>query len=235
MNKTKQPIPRNSAGLNNEINVEDYPYYRHIPVSHIGDIQRKMIDKYRIAHKVNEPSYTYEITPPLPVLDLVPTGVPDTYQVDFKNFEAKLDKMRETITENGYTMEQQLEEIENNKRIIEEQTRQMQAQAATIQNNGAYIQQQINCYSHNTAVVNNLCYYAQQQNADIAAKQEQVTALESQIANLNQEIANLQADIESHQGQLSYHASMLTSFNTLLQNPQYFSNLMMAAMSQAPN
>lgn len=232
MNKTRQPTPRNTAGFNDEINVENYPCYRFIPIDHIGDKQRKMIDRYRIAQTVNEPYYTYE-PQPLPVLDLVPTAVPDTYQIDFKNFEEKLDKMRQTVSTNGYTIEQQLDEIERNKRIIEEQTKQMHSQAATIQNNGAYIQQQIHCYSHNNSVINNQCYYVQQQNADIASKQEQISALEGQVVDMNQEITNIQADIESYQNQLNYHASMLSSFNTLLQNPQYFSQLMVAAMNSS--
>jgi hypothetical protein len=237
MNKTRQPTPRNTAGFNDEINVENYPYYRFIPIEHIGDQQRKMIDRYRIAQKVNEPYYTYETPQTLAVLDLVPpavtTAVPDTYQVDFKNFEDKLDKMRRTVSTNGYTIEQQLDEIERNKRIIEEQTKQIQSQAATIQNNGVYIQQQIHCYSHNTSVINNQCYYVQQQNAEIVSKQEQISTLEGQVVDLNQEITNLQADIESYQSQLNYHTSMLSSFNTLLQNPQYFSQLMVAAMNSS--
>lgn len=245
MNKNSRNTPRNTSGLVDEINVDNYPYYRFIPIDHIGEKQQRMIDRYRIAQKVKEPSYTYEEPPAryeepiphnLPILDLVPTDKPNTYQVDFKNLEDKVREMRETIDSNSYLIEQQSQEIASNKSIIEEQVQQLQTQAVTIQNNGAYIQQQLHCYSHNNSVINNQCYYVQQQNAEIASKQEQLNSLQSQKDDIEQEIKNLQADIESYQGQLNYHASMLSSFNTLLQNPGYFSQLMMAAMnaSQSP-
>ena len=94
MNKNTRNTPRNTAGFIDEITVDNYPFYRFIPVDHIGERQRQMIDRYRITQKVNEPSYIYEEPLPkyeaplpqnLPILDLVPTGAPNTYQVDFKN------------------------------------------------------------------------------------------------------------------------------------------------------
>lgn len=242
MNKNTQNTPRNTTRFADEISVNNYPFYRFIPVDHIGEKQRQMIDRYRITQKVNESSYIYEEPLPkyeaplpqnLPILDLVPTGAPNTYQVDFKNLEDKLSEMHETIDSNTYLIEQQNQEIARNKSIIEEQMQQLQSQATTIQNNGAYIQQQIHCYSHNISVINGQCYYVQQQNAEIAAKQEELSNLQGQVGDIEQEIKNLQTDIESYQGQLNYHAAMLSSFNTLLQNPQYFSQLMVAAMNSS--
>jgi hypothetical protein len=64
---------------------------------------------------------------------------------------------------------------------------QLQSQATTIQNNGAYIQQQIHCYSHNISVINGQCYYVQQQNAEIAAKQEEISGLQGQVGDIEQE------------------------------------------------
>ena len=241
MRKNTSPHPRTTESYSAEINTNNYPYYRFIPVAHIEEKQRKIIDRYRIAQEVKAPQYSYSAPVPyyeeaipqnLPILDLVPTEKPNTYEVDLRNLEDKLQKIQDKIDTNSYTIVQQEGRIEDNNKTLSQQAQQLNSNSATIQNNGAYIQQQIHCYTHNATVINHQCSVVQQQNTEIVTKQQEIERLNMEIAMVEEKLQSLQEQIESHQGELNYHASMLTAFNTLIQNPQYFSQLIMTAMGQ---
>jgi chaperonin cofactor prefoldin len=240
MRKNTRATPRNTESYSTEINTDNYPFYRFIPVAHIEEKQCRIMDRYRPVKQANVhiysepplPVYTEPLPQNLPILDLVPTGKPNTYEVDFKNLEDKVLKMQNEIDSNSYTITQQEEHIDENYKTLAQQAHQLHSNTTTIQNNGAYIQQQIHCYTHNTSIINHQCSIVQQQNTEIATKQEQIENLNTEIASVEDKLRSLQEQIESYQGQLNYHASMLTAFNTLIQNPQYFSQLMMTAMGQ---
>jgi hypothetical protein len=236
MRKNTHPNPRTTESYSAEINTDNYPYYRFIPVAHIEEKQRKIIDRYRIAQEVKAPPYSYSAAVPyyeeaipqnLPILDLVPTEKPNTYEVDLRNLEDKLHKVQDEIDVNSYKITQQEEQLEENDKKLAQQAQQLNSNSAVIQNNTVYIQQQIHCYTHNASVIHQQGTTIHNQNAEIAANQEQIHSLQEQIYDL-------QAQVESCQGQLAYHASMLSAFNTLMQNPAYFSQLMVSAMGQQP-
>jgi len=238
MRKNTRPNPRTTESYSAEINMDNYSYYRFIPVANIEEKQRKIIDRYRTVQEVNEPHtylatmHQYEESKNLPILDLIPTEKPNTYEVDLRNLEDKLQKTQDELYSNSYMITQQEEHIEENKKTLEQQAHQMQSNNAIIQNNGTYIQQQIHCYTHNTNIISQQCTMVHQQNTDIVSKQEQISSLQEQVTGIEEQLSNLQQQVESYQSQLNYHASMVNAFNALLQNPHYFSQLIMMTMSQ---
>jgi hypothetical protein len=222
MSKKNCNTPRRSEVYTSEINTDNYPFYRFVPVPTIGEKQQKILERYQIVKKLNEPYYTYP--------DTIVTYEDPPHTVDVESLEDN--EINKMIESNRYILDAQRAEIEDNKMTLEEQSKQIQAQNSVIKNNGAYIQQQVYCYSHNTSVISNQCSYVLQQNAEINSNQELISSLQTQVTEIEQQVLSLQQQVEIYQSQLNYHASMFTAFNTLLQNPDYFSQLMVMAMGQ---
>lgn len=257
MNKHKTPSNENSS-MDNEINTIDYPFYRYIPLDVISEKQKKMIGRYKVAQIINqEPYYSVPEPEPLPERNsIVSTQSPvepvaqfsiveeeGGYRFQMKSLEERLEDLKNEVDKNEEIIESQKNEINDNYRKLEDQGTKIVSTNSAIQSNNNFIQQQLQAYAHNTNVLqqqvqyaNSYAYHIASQkeeldkiNNEIEQKQSQLTDLETQLTDLQSQIDSSQQQLDSYQQQLYYHGSMLTAFNTLIQNPQYFSQLMSVA------
>jgi DNA repair exonuclease SbcCD ATPase subunit len=244
-----------------EVNIKNYPYYRTIPIQSITNKQQKIMDKSNVvteSKKVTEsqlerPTYKSILTHPeyeskgvyegLPTFNLVKVEGTNVYKVDMpeyqsedlKNLEKQLSELEEEIKKNAIIIDGQKNAIDTNELTIQEQTGQIHTNNATIQHNHHHIQQQLATFNHNTAILNGQCNQYNLNNSEIMKQQETLNTQYNQIVEYQNQIGQFQSELESYQQHLSYHGTMLTAFNTLIQNPQYFTQLMAAAASVNPD
>jgi hypothetical protein len=235
--------------LDEDINTNDYPYYSRIPIKDIREKQERMIRVYR---PVLSPVLTQEQFPPLtnavqiyngppiqspiPVFNLVPVqGEENTYRVDIKSLEEKANDLQRMIDENNQKLTEQDNAIITNNVTLEKQAETITSQNVAIQHNATNIQQQLTAYNHNAAILqqqNNTYYY---NNTYIANQNATLEDLKKQVDDYQQQLQQLQEQLESVQNELAYHGNMLGAFNTMIQNPEYFTQLMAATLnSMAP-
>jgi flagellar biosynthesis chaperone FliJ len=75
-------------------------------------------------------------------------------------------------------------------------------------------------------------------NAQIQNLTNLLTVLQNDTANKQAVLYEVQKQVENAQNQLGLHGTMLNAFNIMLQNPEYFTNMMSVALqyiqSQTP-
>lgn len=72
-------------------------------------------------------------------------------------------------------------------------------------------------------------------NNEILKQGQIIMGLNSQVEQLQSQVTQLHQDLESYQQQIAYHGTMLSAFNTMIQNPEYFTQLMTVAMNNNVN
>jgi DNA repair ATPase RecN len=207
-----------------------------------------------LTHPEYESKGVYEGLPTFNLVKVEGTNVykvdmPEYHSEDLKNLEKQLGELEEEIKKNAIiidgqknaidtnelTIQEQTGQIHTNNATIQEQTGQIHTNNATIQHNHHHIQQQLATFNHNTAILNGQCNQYNLNNSEIIKQQETLNTQYNQIVEYQNQIGQLQSELESYQQHLSYHGTMLTAFNTLIQNPQYFTQLMAAAASVNPD
>lgn len=148
---------------------------------------------------------------------------------DLKKLETRLAELEQEIKNKSDIVNGQIQAIETNYNTIQQQIEKIHSNNLTIQSNNNFIQQQISAYSHNTAVIHNQCAQYNANNTEIIKQQQTLTTQYNQIGEYQSQIEQLQGELGDYQQQISYHGTMLTAFNTLIQNPAYFTQLMTAA------
>lgn len=259
MRKRRNPNPSQPTyNLEDEINTTDYPYYRDIPIKHIANKQHQMLDRYKTVENTSykdmnsnyvysQPSHSLQVYngppvgqlpvykgPPvgqLPVYDLVRNPEDNTYSINMKSMEERIEDMRKEIDVNSEKLKEQSIIMASNTSAIENQVYAVNAQNASIQSNGALIQQQVQVYNHNLAIINQQYYTINTYNAEIATHTQTLDDLKAQTEDTHQQLTQMEQDVNSYQQQLLYHGSMLSAFNTMLQNPEYFAQLMSMSVS----
>ena len=229
-----------------EINVQDYPFYRMIPIENISQKQRQILNRSKIVEYVKAPllptpEESYYEERAMPAADdtyqqacqcnecnslAVVENLKDT-QEETRSLEDKLEQLHRDIAE-------QESKIKKNDEILVEQVRQIESQRGVIEHNTACINSTINSYSQNIAAINYQSHQIQVNNAELSRQQQMDYELKSQIAMTQQQLSDIQEQLTSAQHELAYHQSMLGAFNTLIQNPQYFLQLMSAATNWTP-
>jgi hypothetical protein len=225
-NRGRSLGPSSKNSYDEEINAESYPFYRLIPVKNIALKQEALMNKYKsttVIHPVI-PSVTQ-----LPVLNVIPTGQPNHYMIDFPPLINKQqpqqpqEHIEQVKEETNYKeqIEEQLEKIKQNEETIQSQLQQINNLQSQIQQLTETQNQHLHCYGYNSAVI-------QQQAPQIQQNCQTIYEQNVKIEEQRNELMGLQS-------QINYHQQMLGAFNTMIQNPHYFTQLMMSSMMTSMN
>lgn len=248
---TRRRKQTSKMSYDSEINVQDYPFYRTIPIEAIRQKQRPLFNEtveYVKAPLLPTPEESYYEERAMPPIEsryqepcqcnecksvVVVENLNDT-QEEIRGLEDKLQQLHRDIAE-------QESMIKRNEQIIEQQAKKIETQYGVIEHNTAQINASINSYSHNMSAINYQTHQIQVNNTELSRQQYMDQTLKAQIADTQQQVYDAQAqltsiqqELESCQQQLAYHQTMLGAFNTLIQNPQYFIQLMSAATNWTP-
>ena len=233
---TQAPVQA-SYNLEDEVNIREYPYYRNIPIESIAERQQQMLQQYNSVTPVmpitphnityeeslplrptykeqkeqkEQPLYTKPPPPsPLPVLHLIKIPGENMYRVDIRTMEKKLEDLQREINENTEKLSEQRRAMVLNEESIQKQFQRITEQNTT--NNDRLIQQQIYTYQSNNA-------YIESQNEILSSLQTQILECEEQNEKAKQET-------EAQQQQMTYQKTMLSAFSTMINNPEYFTEL----------
>lgn len=225
-----------------EINVQDYPYYRFIPIGHISQKQQNILNRAPVEYVKREPllepppMYEERQMPPPPPQEYYHQQQDyqhDRYQLEaeLKNLQGQLERLYEDVQDAASKLDGQELEIKRNEDILAEQQTKIEQQKSVIDHNIAQINTTIQTYSHNASAMN---YQAQQihwNNGEIYRQQQVLESLNTQVASTQQQVEDVNAQLVQAQQELAYHQSMLSAFNTMIHNPQYFVQLMSSAIT----
>lgn len=264
MSKKRNLTPRNANNsLDDEINIKDYPYYKNIPIDKISQKQKKILDIHKISKDINksEPLISSPSSNPispgsdiiiprqeyitvydeapirsLPTFNLVPVeNEINTYQLDVKSTQDILLDLLNQIEENNKKLNEQQQCIVANEETLHQQTMKIDETNNIIHNNTSYINQQLAAYNHNIQVLHHQGGQYNMNNNEILKQGQIIMGLNSQVEQLQSQVTQLHQDLESYQQQIAYHGTMLSAFNTMIQNPEYFTQLMTVAMNNNVN
>ena len=261
MSKRRNQTPRNINNLDDEINAQDFPYYSTIPIDEVSLKQKRLINSYKKTKDVDKTppllsspgsnpispsSYSDVILPrqesisiydgaplrPLPTFNLVPVeNEKNTYQIDVKSTEDILSELLNQIDANNKKLSEQEQYIAANEETLRNQSMRIEETGNIINNNTGYINQQTAAYNHNVQIIHQQVGQYNVNNNEILKQGQIVTSLNNQVQQLQGQITQLHLDLESYQQQIAYHGTMLSAFNTMIQNPEYFTQLMTVAMN----
>jgi chromosome segregation ATPase len=223
MPRGKNTTPVNNYSLDEEINLKDYPYYRYIPIKSIAEKQKKLI--------------RVEVTPIAPVsivqknqtyAEAVMETIAVTpeeqynYSAEIESLEQRALEVNDDIQKGLATLYEQQQECSANQATI-------QNQQVAIDNNTDIINKQITAYNHNVNVLSQQTDQVNIMNGQIHSLNQIITGLHTDITNKHNELGAAQKHLEDIQNQIAYHGNMLNAFNTIMQNPQYFIQMMSVA------
>jgi hypothetical protein len=271
MSKKQNQTPRDTKNLDDEINIQDFPYYSTIPIEEIALKQKRRINSYNNnsnnnnSNNINKTqplltspgsnptspsSYSDIIIPrqesinvydgapfrPLPTFNLVPVeNEKNTYQLDVKSTEDALSDLLNNIEANNHKLYEQQQYIAENEETIRNQSVRIEESKNIINNNTGYINQQIAAYNHNVQIIEQQISQYNVNNNEILKQGQIIMGLNNQVQQLQSQITQLHLDLESYQQQIAYHGTMLGAFNTMIQNPEYFTQLMSMSMNNNVN
>jgi hypothetical protein len=237
-----------------EINVQDYPFYRTIPIESISQAQLQILNRRKIVEYVKAPEQDYyeERAMPPPPEDTYcqacnsheyysEAPVERNDKSEATKLEERLNQLHRDIVDSATKLGEQEEEIKRNEYILDEQAKKIESQRGVIDHNITQINTTINTFSHNASAINYQHHQIHVNNSELSRQQYMDQTLKTQIAETQQQVddaqaqlSSIQQELETCQQQLAYHHSMLGAFNTLIQNPQYFLQLMSAATNWTP-
>jgi predicted RNase H-like nuclease (RuvC/YqgF family) len=209
-----------------KINIKDYPFYKFIPIEHISQKQKLILNK-RLAEynkhssSIDQLSQMYEECPISPQ-QLHNCNSPYEYSEEYNEPIKQLETTYKDIQENN---------MKQNEQILEEQREKIKIQNDIIQNNIVQINETISVYSHNVESIKYQVYQMYYNNTEIVKKQDILESLNTQLLDTYQQVDDVNAQLVELQQELEYHSSILTSFNTVIQNPEYFAQLMNMVMT----
>lgn len=234
MPRGKNTTPVNNYNLDEEINVKDYPYYRYIPIKSISEKQKKLMRVVPIIPiSVVQKNQTYAevVTPPPPVQPSPvqpPPAQQYNYAAEIQSLEQRASEINDDIQKGLVTLYEQQQQSSANQATI-------QNQQLAIDNNTELINNQVAAYNHNVNVVSQQTNQINIMNGQIHSLNQIIVGLHSDITNKQNELGEAQKQLEDIQNQIAYHGNMLYAFNMMMQNPQYFIQMMSVASQYAYN
>ena len=246
MSRTNKNPSQMISHLDDEINVRDYPYYRFIPIESISFKQKQMLSRMVPQNNVIIP-YEQTIVPVTiqPIQTQQFADIP-TIKVEQENnywnkveynqieeevskLKSELDSLKDEIERNYSIIDEQQQAIKSNELTLEEQSSKINSYNIKIEENNSMIQAQLTAYSHNTSVLQSQCAQSVTNHNEMLKQQQTLYNLQYQVSQYQNYLQQIQYETEQCQQQLAYHGNMITAFNTLIQNPQYFAQLMSMA------
>jgi DNA repair exonuclease SbcCD ATPase subunit len=261
MSKSNRTPSNMKYNYDDEVNIGYHPFYRHIPIEKISEKQKQMISRHKIVQVINqEPHYSIpepeplperhnNVSPSSPIESFSSFEEEDDYQSKIKALEEMLEDLKKKVDKNAEFLEGQTQAINVNAKTLEDQAARIVSTNDAIQHNSNFIQQQLQAFAHNNNVLYEQTHYINsynynihiqkekldQMNIEIEQKQTQLNELQTQLDCTQEQIDSTQQQLDSYQQQITYHGTMLGAFNTLVQNPQYFSQLMSFASGINPD
>lgn len=213
--------------------IDNHAYYPVSPNAHIRERQHQL----RSSHK--RPPPPTPIEQPLPIINLVPTDQANVYKLDipydnpvkYKQEQDELIMCQEQILTHNHNkiketneyIEELKKTVDDNEEQIKKQDDYIQYQIGAIHNYDAHIQQQIYNFNINLTALTQQAQQIENQRLQIAQQQETIQQQQEEIDAQKEELEQLKS-------QVAYHNQMLGAFNTMVQNPEYFTQLMGSIM-----
>ena len=173
-----------------------------------------------------QPLYTKPPPPsPLPVLHLIKIPGENMYRVDIRTMEKKLEDLQREINENTEKLSEQRRAMVLNEESIQKQFQRITEQNTTNNNNIVCIQQQLQGYNYNDRLIQQQIYTYQSNNAYIESQNEILSSLQTQILECEEQNEKAKQETEAQQQQMTYQKTMLSAFSTMINNPEYFTEL----------
>lgn len=180
-------------------------YYKYNPIKEICQKQEKLIENYKMIIKGEVETNNI----------LSSTGY-DSHLECLENNNKK-DEPEELIQTDDINLEKQQETKNDTESIINNQKE--------IINN---YKQQIQDYQKQ---LHDLCYIYNNNLSVVQYQIQQINNTYAELGRLQQTSYMLQNEIKEYEEKMNYHKKMTNAFNTLLENPEYFYQLMIAAMT----
>jgi predicted RNase H-like nuclease (RuvC/YqgF family) len=199
-----------------KINIKDYPFYKFIPIEHISQKQKLLLNKTPVEYS-KKSSSNGELSQNCNS----PYEYSEEYNEPIKQLETTYKDIQENI-------------MKQNEQILEEQREKIKIHNDIIQNNIVQINETIRVYSNNVESINYQIYQMYYNNNEIVKQQDILESLNTQLLDTYQQVDDVNAQLVQLQQELEYHSSILTSFNTVIQNPDYFAQLMNIVMTYNP-
>jgi hypothetical protein len=176
-----------------------YPYYRRIPIKHIAEKQDKMI----IANK----HYS-----------LLKASLDHKLECSssFEEIQLEYDSLAERYSASP------------NEEIIKEHENKINEQLQLIQYYASHIDHQVRAYNHNNTIVQQQILSVANNYSVMATHEQQLYYLQQQVEEKQRQLQKLTQELEDTQQKITYNNTILSSFNTMLENPLPFKNLMSA-------
>lgn len=184
-------------------------YYKYNPIKEICQKQEKLIQNFKQSLKED-----VEINRIFGSNNYEPAT---ENELDLANYENDERELKENIYQDDDTLEIQPQISNDNETNIINQKE--------IINN---YKQQIEDYKKQ---LHDLCYIYNNNLSVVQYQIQQINNTYAELGRLQEHCYNLQNQIKEYEERMSYHNKMTNAFNTLLENPEYFYQLMMASMT----
>jgi len=199
------------------------PFAPFAPITSVESLYEEQKEQ---KEQKEQPLYTKPPPPsPLPVLHLIKIPGENMYRVDIRTMEKKLEDLQREINENTEKLSEQRRAMVLNEESIQKQFQIISKQNTTNNNNIVCIQQQLQGYNYNDRLIQQQIYTYQSNNAYIESQNETLDSLQTQILECEEQNKKTYQETESYQRQMAYQKTMLSTFNTMINNPEYFTEL----------
>jgi hypothetical protein len=205
------------------------PFAPFAPITSVESLyeeQKEQKEQREQREQREQPLYTKPPPPsPLPVLHLIKIPGENMYRVDIRTMEKKLEDLQREINENTEKLSEQRRAIVLNEESIQKQNHTINKQNNTIQNNVIYIQHQLQAYNYNVEIIHQQVYTYESNNTYIESQKETLNSLQTQILECEEQNKKTYQETEAQQKQITYQKTMLSAFSTMINNPEYFTEL----------
>lgn len=207
-----------------KINIKDYPFYKFIPIEHISQKQKLLLNKTpdEYSKKSLSNDQSSQIYKDCPIASQQLHNCNSPYSEEYNEPINQLETTYTDIQENI---------MKQNEQILEEQREKIKIYNDIIQNNIVQINETIRIYSHNVESINYQIYQMYYNNTEIVKQQDILESLNIQLLDTYPQVDDVNDQLVQLQQELEYHKSILTLFNTVIQNPEYFTQLMNMVMT----
>jgi hypothetical protein len=191
-------------------------------------ISKKVANKSPIMPQPEKyvPLQTEKYVPPQPDISSIIPEPGFNYSIQIENMEQRLSEINDDIQKGLVALYEQHQQSKVNEQVLQDQTVAIETNKEIIDNNSNVINQQISAYNHNTNIIAQQCNQINGMNVQIQNLTNLLTVLQNDTATKQTTLYEVQKQLEDAQNQLGLHGTMLNAFNMMLQNPQYFMQMM---------
>jgi chromosome segregation ATPase len=210
----------------------NYPSYNRIPIDEIRQKQQDYLIRCNLVNIKLQKKHQ-------PLLEIPVRRAEENKSclLDTAELRDKVEKLKTEMIENEDVIENQQKMIEENSSIIKSQKEHIQQNQRALQDlvhsiaQGIQkINEQISIYNHNNAMLQSNLQQVYQTYSEIGIQQENLYRINAQISQGEARLTELNEQIASYTSEAEYHQSMLEAYNTFLQNPEYFCQLVTASI-----